>query len=346
MSDKTHTYKDGSTYEGDWKNGQRHGYGVWERTDGLRYEGEWEYDKPHGQGVLTTTEGQRRSGVWEKGKYVGEKESLESGSSKIEELGKDLAALKHEMASLKSRVEKIETKGTHFQSDSDFEENKTTVKKVKTQQKQPHPKKSKWWLAAIVVVIAIIVVAIALGGDGNGDEITAVDEPVEETEADIGEQEQGQESIDNSRSNPAGVNEVFSVSKKDFLIGDVEFEIEMLELVSGDDAWGIIYEANEFNDEPPEDMEYILAKFRVRILSTEEDDPYDLNHAKFSAVSAEGVEYTEFISVSGLEPNLRADLYEGAEHTGWTYFLVEKNDSSPLAVMDRRLNSEIWFSLR
>ncbi len=70
MTYKNHTYPDGTEYVGDWKENQRHGYGVWTRPDGMRYDGEWQYDKPHGQGVLTYPDGRKRIGIWEVGKFL------------------------------------------------------------------------------------------------------------------------------------------------------------------------------------------------------------------------------------------------------------------------------------
>ena len=82
------------------------------------------------------------------------------------------------------------------------------------------------------------------------------------------------------------------------------------------------------------------------MLSTEDDLSFQVYHTMFSAVSAQGAAYENFISVSGLDPELSTDLYMGAECIGWTYFLVDKEDSAPLAAMDRKSASEIWFQLR
>ena len=43
------TYGDGSTYEGNWKNGQRNGYGVYREKD-YRYEGNWKNNNYNGYG--------------------------------------------------------------------------------------------------------------------------------------------------------------------------------------------------------------------------------------------------------------------------------------------------------
>lgn len=52
-----------------------------------------------------------------------------------------------------------------------------------------------------------------------------------------------------------------------------------------------------------------------------------------------------YLSVSGLEPDFRTDLYKGAEHSGWKCFLVDKDDN-PVVAINRGKDSEVWFSLR
>ncbi len=75
MNRGIYTYPDGTTYDGDWQDGKRHGYGTWIRPDGTKYEGEWKDDKPHGDGVLTRPDGRKQIGEWIDGKYSGEKAS-------------------------------------------------------------------------------------------------------------------------------------------------------------------------------------------------------------------------------------------------------------------------------
>jgi len=52
------------TYQGEWKNDKRSGFGISERSDGLRYEGEWYNNKKYGYGVTT-----HKDGTKEEGKY-------------------------------------------------------------------------------------------------------------------------------------------------------------------------------------------------------------------------------------------------------------------------------------
>jgi len=147
-----------------------------------------------------------------------------------------------------------------------------------------------------------------------------------------------------TRRSPAGIGDRLLVEGSDFLVGEYVLELEMLELISGEPAWEIAQEGNMFNSPPDDGMEYILAKFYVAVLEVAEE-PFGMNHAKWDAVSSDGRVYGGFLSLSGIEPTLRIELYEGASHEGWTYFMVEQGDS-PLAVFDRGRDSEVWFTLR
>lgn len=48
----TRFYPDGSSYEGQWVNGQRHGFGTKINPDGSSYKGQWQFDKKTGKGLL------------------------------------------------------------------------------------------------------------------------------------------------------------------------------------------------------------------------------------------------------------------------------------------------------
>ena len=44
----SYKHADGSEYNGDWKDGKRHGYGIFKNKTHI-YEGEWVEDAPHGK---------------------------------------------------------------------------------------------------------------------------------------------------------------------------------------------------------------------------------------------------------------------------------------------------------
>jgi hypothetical protein len=64
-------YPDGSRYEGETKDGKRHGQGTWTRPDGTRYVGMWKNDKPEGQGTISWPDGRKYVGEWKAGKRHG-----------------------------------------------------------------------------------------------------------------------------------------------------------------------------------------------------------------------------------------------------------------------------------
>jgi len=56
----------GGRYEGEWKEGRRHGVGVRHWSDGGHYEGGWSEDYLHGEGLFCSKDGRRFQGSWTK----------------------------------------------------------------------------------------------------------------------------------------------------------------------------------------------------------------------------------------------------------------------------------------
>lgn len=59
-------YDTGIIYEGEWKNGKEHGYGVMKTMEGT-YEGSYKNGQPNGQGVFTIAGGRKYIGEWKNG---------------------------------------------------------------------------------------------------------------------------------------------------------------------------------------------------------------------------------------------------------------------------------------
>ena len=68
----------GGQYKGHWKDGKRHGHGVFKADKGDHYEGEWKDDQRHGLGVLTQHD-KIYEGDWVAGKRNGYGEYRDSG---------------------------------------------------------------------------------------------------------------------------------------------------------------------------------------------------------------------------------------------------------------------------
>ena len=59
-----------SVYEGDWKDGKRHGKGTYKYADGRVYEGDWKDDNKHGKGTFKSPDGGVYEGDWKDDKPV------------------------------------------------------------------------------------------------------------------------------------------------------------------------------------------------------------------------------------------------------------------------------------
>ncbi|MBF0107582.1 MAG: SUMF1/EgtB/PvdO family nonheme iron enzyme [Magnetococcales bacterium] len=71
-SQGTRDYPDGVRYEGEFKDGQRHGKGIQTWPDGARYEGTFSNDKRHGRGLFTWPTQARYEGEFVDGKRHGQ----------------------------------------------------------------------------------------------------------------------------------------------------------------------------------------------------------------------------------------------------------------------------------
>lgn len=148
----------------------------------------------------------------------------------------------------------------------------------------------------------------------------------------------------NSRLSPAKKGEKITIIHNDFTCGKQILEITLLDLLRGDKAWSKIKAANSYNEPPAEGKEYIIAKFRIRVLDTENDKPVRISHSSFDIVRSDGTVYNDIFYIAGLNPNLSTDLYKGADYEGWTYFMVDINDT-PLAAIFRNYESATWFDI-
>ena len=64
----------------------------------------------------------------------------------------------------------------------------------------------------------------------------------------------------------------------------------------------------------------------------------------FEVVSADGVVYDYELFLIEPTPDITADLYPGATHTGWIAFMVDESDLEPLLVF-RRDHGGAWFKI-
>jgi len=140
MNRGTHTYPDGTTCDGEWKDRKKHGHGIWTKPDGLTYIGEWENDKPHGQGTLTWPSGKKFVGQWINGKRHGPGvEILQDGTKRFGEWdnGK-LLEKKFPSTANKKHTKNLETTKQTFSDVPDDNQKQKSDIKQRNNQHSPH----------------------------------------------------------------------------------------------------------------------------------------------------------------------------------------------------------------
>lgn len=68
--DGSFMWKSGSSYTGNWSNGEMSGFGTYVWSTGRKYVGEWLYGERNGEGVLTEENGKVTKGNWLDGEFV------------------------------------------------------------------------------------------------------------------------------------------------------------------------------------------------------------------------------------------------------------------------------------
>jgi len=152
-----------------------------------------------------------------------------------------------------------------------------------------------------------------------------------------------------SRSNPVGVGIPLTITVSSVGSAGTEYNVRvtLLEVIRGTEAWQYIYAANMFNDPPKAGFEYILFAVRFDYLSgSTPDKTFDVSPVWFDVISGKGKEY-EYVSVAGLDPDIRTSLYPAASHEGWIAFPIAQDDTSPLLTFGRAFDGTggIWFKL-
>jgi hypothetical protein len=94
-----------------------------------------------------------------------------------------------------------------------------------------------------------------------------------------------------------------------------DWQVIVLDVVSGEQAWQTILAANQFNDPPPDGLLYVLVHVRVRYIGLAEGQ-HNIGEDAFALLTDSG-ETFDSPSVVEPEPELYFDLYAGGQVDGW-----------------------------
>jgi len=111
-----------------------------------------------------------------------------------------------------------------------------------------------------------------------------------------------------------------------------DWEVTILEVIRGDPAWATLQNANQLNAPPAEGMEYILARVRVRYISTT-DASQGMDDYSFRTTGSASVLY-DHPSVVAPDPALDVDLFPGGQYEGWAVMQAAIGETGLVAVFD------------
>ncbi|CDQ17925.1 hypothetical protein [Halobacillus karajensis] len=195
----------------------------------------------------------------------------------------------------------------------------------------------------------ILVMSVSLAACGGSSSSNTVEDASEEDAGAAqvngdGKEEQSDQSKEKSqkteepseigvRSNPVPLGE--SVTTNEVIFGDEEdykasLDISITEVLRGKEAWNIIKEENQFNEEPKEGFEYALLKIKGELSESEtEDYPYWFSSADFSFVDQDGGTYESISTV--IPDELGAEMYNGGTEEGYIVNQVKINEDFMVA---------------
>ncbi len=94
-----------------------------------------------------------------------------------------------------------------------------------------------------------------------------------------------------------------------------DWQVIVLDVLTGGPAWETILAANQFNDPPPDGLIYVLAHVRVRYIGLAEGK-HNVSESDFALFTGAGEVFAS-PSVVEPEPELYFDLFAGGEADGW-----------------------------
>lgn len=110
------------------------------------------------------------------------------------------------------------------------------------------------------------------------------------------------------------------------------WEISIVEVIRGAEAWNMALTANQYNDPPEDGFEYVAVKVHVHNIGTE-DVAQNINDSDFNTTGSNGVLH-EVPSVVDPDPALDITLYPDGEYEGWMILKVAVGETELKLVFD------------
>jgi len=126
-----------------------------------------------------------------------------------------------------------------------------------------------------------------------------------------------------SRSNPFPRSEVVAAPN---------WDVQVLDVMRGDEAWQAIQTANQFNEPAPEGMEYLLLRPHVKCTYNDSEE-HLISGNDFKVTGDRLAEYSGAYAVEP-DPQLDAQLFKDGETEGWSAYLVGQGEGNLILIVD------------
>lgn len=122
------------------------------------------------------------------------------------------------------------------------------------------------------------------------------------------------------------------------LVSAPNWDVQVVEVKRGEEAWKDIQAANMFNESPPESMEYLLVKIHAKSTYADSDE-HSIGGCDFDLTGDRLINYTcGMAGVVEPDPQFDATLFTGGETEGWAAYLVAQGEGNLMLVVDEILN--------
>ncbi|MCF2648261.1 hypothetical protein [Niallia circulans] len=198
-----------------------------------------------------------------------------------------------------------------------------------------------------------LFIVTVLGGCGQDTKDVTIkdeDEKQEEVQTEETEKKEETKSKLGSRTNPVPFKKTVTV--EDELYNDegesfpIKFDLTVLEVIRGEDAYQKLKSMNEFNEPAPEGYEWLLAKTKVKFTeSATEDLSFHIDGImNFEMVSENGDIYSGDI-IGTTEPEFSYEMYVGNEKEGYISGLVKTGEKAQLRY-EEMLGGNVFLNLQ
>ena len=109
-----------------------------------------------------------------------------------------------------------------------------------------------------------------------------------------------------------------------------DWEVTIIEVVQGAEAWALIEAENSYNDPPEDGMEYLLVKVQARYIGISHLSEA-IDNLSFKSTGSENVLY-DYPSVVLPYPVLDVSLFPGGEYEGWIALTAAVGETDLMAL--------------